>query len=148
MNKNVLKSNTGGFTLIEMMIVVEIIAILVAIGLPNYLRTRIQANEAAAIGNLKVVMDAQTTYNTANYVYSDTFDDLIEASPAYLDKDLRLELDGYTYTMDEGGDGFAASALPVEFGVTGYRGFRIDNSGIIRYAVGGAAGPEDPPIWD
>lgn len=55
MNKMSLKSNTGGFTLIELMIVVEIISIVVAIGVPNYIRARVQANEAKAIGNLKAL---------------------------------------------------------------------------------------------
>ena len=50
------KKDSAGFTLIEMMIVVEIIAIMVAIAVPSLRRQKIQTNEAAAVGNLKVVI--------------------------------------------------------------------------------------------
>lgn len=42
-----------GFTLVELMIVIAIIAIIVAIAIPNLLSGRISANETSAIGTLK-----------------------------------------------------------------------------------------------
>ncbi len=44
-----------GFTLIELMIVVAIIAIIAAIAIPSLLRSRIAANETAAVGGLKQI---------------------------------------------------------------------------------------------
>ncbi len=54
--------NRKGFTLIEMMIVVAIIAVLVAIALPNMLGSRRAANEKAALGELRTVATAMETY--------------------------------------------------------------------------------------
>ena len=42
-----------GFTLVELMIVIAIIAIIIAIAIPNLLSGRISANETSAIGTLK-----------------------------------------------------------------------------------------------
>lgn len=48
-----------GFTLIELMIVIAIIAIVAAIGLPGLLRARIAANERSASTSLKAVVTAE-----------------------------------------------------------------------------------------
>lgn len=58
-----------GFTLIEMMIVVAIIAILVAILVPNFMRARAQAQTAACEANLKEIATALELYQTDHEQY-------------------------------------------------------------------------------
>lgn len=64
-------SRTGerGFTLIEMMIVVAIIAILVSILVPNFIRARAQAQTAACEANLKEIATSLEEYETDHEAY-------------------------------------------------------------------------------
>jgi prepilin-type N-terminal cleavage/methylation domain-containing protein len=51
-----------GFTLIELMIVIAIIAIIAAIAIPNLLSGRISANETSAIGGLKQLTSTEAIF--------------------------------------------------------------------------------------
>src|SRR5436305_3599442 len=50
------------FPLSELLIVVAIIGIIAAIAVPGLLRARISGNEASAIGSLRAISSAQSTF--------------------------------------------------------------------------------------
>ena len=58
-----------GFTLIEMMIVVAIIAVLVGISLPSLLGNRKTANQQAALAEIRTIGTAAESYFIANDNY-------------------------------------------------------------------------------
>src|SRR2546422_903854 len=60
-----MKTNTfrkAGFTLVEIMIVVAIIALLAAIAIPNFVKARSASQKSACIANLKQIDGAKATW--------------------------------------------------------------------------------------
>jgi len=57
----------SGFTLIELMIVVAIIAIVAAVAIPSLMRSRMAANETAALAACRAYSEAQEIYHRTDY---------------------------------------------------------------------------------
>ena len=128
-----------GFTLVEIMIVVAIIALLAAIAIPNLLRARLNANEGAAISNVHTLSTASQTYWSATSVLPATLNDLGSANPPYVDTFLGCgsqpcAKSGYQYSIGGTGDAldFYAAATPQTPNVTGVRSFCVTSDGVAR----------------
>jgi prepilin-type N-terminal cleavage/methylation domain-containing protein len=57
-----LKRKQGGFTLVEIMIVVAIIGLLAAIAIPNFVRARTTSQANACISNLRIIDGAKSQW--------------------------------------------------------------------------------------
>lgn len=135
-----------GFTLIELMIVVTIIAIILAVAVPNLLRSRVQANENSAVGTIRAIMSAETTFNTQNGRYSQNFAEMTAAIPPYLSGDWTKPKSGYIFTLGGTAINYTVNANPTTFGTDGNRAFYCDSSGVIRAEDGVPATSASTPI--
>ena len=70
------KVSTRGFTLIELMIVVLIVAIIAAVAVPIYSDYIVRSNRADAADQITAVMNQQERFQTRNRRYSDDLTDL------------------------------------------------------------------------
>jgi type IV pilus assembly protein PilA len=153
-----------GFSLIELLIVVAIILIIAAIAIPNLLRARIAANEAAAVGTLRTMNTAAVTFSStwqsgfpptlasmggpagaAKCTAANLLDNVLAQDPA--------TKAGYTFVYTgttayvnppagcAGFQTYAIDATPITVGTTGQRSFCTDESGVIHYDVTGAPMP-------
>jgi len=125
-----------GFTLVEIMIVVAIIALLAAIAIPNLLRARHNANETAAIGSLRTISTACESFRAAQspVTYPANLAILSGAAPPYIDATLGTGTkQGYNFAyVLVGANQYTCTASPVTPGVTGTRIFFVDEAGVIR----------------
>jgi type IV pilus assembly protein PilA len=71
LRKRFARDDEEGFTLIELMVVVLIIAILLAIAIPTFLGARERAQDRAAQSNLRNALTAEKVYYTDNQTYTE-----------------------------------------------------------------------------
>ena len=154
--------NQKGFSLIELLIVVAIILIIAAIAIPNLMKSKIQANEAAAVETLKTLDTSVVMYSTTYGGFPHALSDMgpssggatTSASADLIDSVLATGVkSGYKYAYtptsnDPAGNvlSYSIVASPVSPGVTGQRSFFTDQSGTIRSTTSGLADATSTPI--
>ena len=142
-----------GYTLVEIMIVIAIIATLAALAVPIFLTSRINANEASAIVSCRTIASACNSYytNLNPHTYPAVLDNLVapDSDPPYIDSVLAISKQKHGYAFNYtfiDAENFELSVEPISPGKTGNRYFFTDSTGIIRAKSEGKAGEFDPPI--
>jgi type IV pilus assembly protein PilA len=142
-----------GFSLIELLIVVSIILIISAIAIPSYLRSRMQANEASAVGSVRMINTSAVTYSSTyvNVGFPVNMADMGGANPCSATSTTACILEdtialgtksGYSFLWT--GDGaipsvaYSLTGTPLVVGGSGQRMFCTDQTGVIRYDPSGA----------
>ena len=141
------QAGAAGFSLIELMIVVAVIGIISVLAVPNFMRSRLFANETSAVASVRVIVTSQITY--ASTMGNGSFGSMKELrDEGLVDEALGAGTkDGYTLTVTANGStGFTVTAVPVTVGTTGQRGFFSDETGVIRYSEDGSLPTNKSPM--
>jgi type IV pilus assembly protein PilA len=159
-----------GFSLIELLIVVAIILIIAAIAIPNFMRSKMAANEASAVSSLRVINTAEITYASAytSIGYSATLSNLggsaavcavgtgaTQTGACLIDNVLALASSapaaksGYYFLyapVGNAGTAYTVQAPPAVPGVSGGRYFFTDQTNVIRYGLSSQSDSTSSPL--
>lgn len=133
----------AGFSLIELLIVIAIILIILSIALPQMSKSRMHAQEMAAIEELGTINKSEIQYYSQFNQYATALAQLGPPATAGAAEGPAAAglipgslasgtAGGYVFTVVQTPTGYSISAVPKAFGSTGRRTFYSDQTGIIR----------------
>lgn len=160
------RQRQSGFTLMELLIVMSVILILMAVAIPNYMNMRSQANETAAMEELRTLNSAEIQYQT-NYpangfscALSQLGGDPKAGAPSaqaaqLIPSDLASGYkSGYLFAITnctkvnvnnkDVYTSFEVTAVPQAVGKTGHRGFCMDQTGEVKADPAGGTNCTQP----
>jgi len=143
----------------ELMIVIVLIVIIAAIAIPSITDAKMSADEAAAVGSIRTISQAELTYQASYGGFADSLGNLGGAEPCTRSAESACLLDeslaggvkaGYFFAAagghpaDSGNTTFVVGAAPQVFNRTGKRLFCATEKNVIR-ADSNTAGSTTPP---
>jgi type IV pilus assembly protein PilA len=148
-----------GFSLVELLVVIAIILIIASIAIPNLVKSKQRANEAAAVGTLRSLHTSQATYNAQYGNIAGFAPTLATLGPAatcdenhacIIDETLGCAStpcvhNGYGYFLVSDSTSrpftdYAFSASPVTWNGTGFKNLCTAEDGMIRYQLSATSG--------
>ncbi len=124
----------NGFTLLEVLVVIVLIAILVTVAVPLLRRSTATANEASAIKSLRVIYLAEIQHRLTYSAYGTMADLGSEQKQLITDPGLIVGVrSGYRFTIVvDSPSTWHAVASPFSYGADGITTYYVDEGGEIR----------------
>ena len=122
-----------GFTVVEMLVIVLILAALAALIIPNALKARMSANDVMAQATLKTIAGGMENFLVIEGDYPSDTDELVNVTPPYVNKDYFVGTQaGFIYEATLDPNSYTMTASPSIFGSTGSTTYTITTGGIFQ----------------
>jgi len=145
-----------GFSLIELLVVVAIIAVILAVAVPKFREMHLNAVETMVVREVQTIGQAQTQYQSQFGRYAGTLTELgpaVGKSPGPQTANLipaslaSGEKDGYLFALTLTPVGYSVNATPKIFEGTGRRTFYLDQDGTVHQNWGQEPARSDSPEY-